>query len=123
MLKVIAPVSVALVAFVSVFALAQKGKDAPASVTLSAETVKRLQEKAKDARIARLEAEKLDIELRLGQINLERISEQVKKSQEASDREFVAVCEKAGIPASDVGNYEGSENEKGEFVLKRKATK
>lgn len=124
MLKVMAPVSAVLVVAGSLYAFAvEKGKAPPESVTLSAATVKVLQEKAKDARIDRLEAEKLAVDLRLAQIQLEKISEQVKKSQEASDKEFIAVCEKAGIPASEVGNYEGGENEKGEFVLKKKAAR
>lgn len=98
-------------------------KKGPESVTLPAASVKVLQEKAKDARIARLEAEKLSRELELGKVQLEKLVEQANKSQEASDKEFIAACEKAGIPASEVNNYEGSENEKGEFVLKRKKAK
>ena len=98
-------------------------KKGPESVALPASSVKVLQEKAKDARIARLEAEKLQREMELGKVQLEKLIEQANKTQGASDKEFVAVCEKAGIPASEVGNYEGSENEKGEFVLKRRAAR
>lgn len=98
-----------------------KGKaNVPESVTLDASTVKTLQEKAKDAKLARLEAEKLARDLELGKTTLEKLMEEAKKTQEASDTAFIAECEKVGIPRSEVNNYEGAENEKGEFVLKRK---
>ena len=106
---------------VTVWAADTKPKGAPESVILPPATVKTLQDKAKDARIARLEAEKLSRELELGKAQLEKLIEEAKKTQGESERAFVAACSQAGIPASDVNNYEGAENEKGEFVLKRKA--
>lgn len=101
---------------------AEKGKAPPESATFSPAVVKTLQDKAKDARIARLEAEKLAREMELGKLQLEKLAEKAKETQESSDKAFIAACEKAGIPSSEVNNYEGSENAKGEFVLKRKAT-
>ena len=107
---------------VSLNALAgDKGKSLPESATLSPSVVKSLQDKVKDARIARLEAQKLSRDLELGKLQLEKLVEKAKETQTASDQAFVAACEKAGIPGSEVNNYEGGENEKGEFVLKRKA--
>lgn len=102
---------------------AEKAKVPPETVTLPAATVKSLQDKGKDARLARLEAEKLQRDIELGKMQLEKLIEEAKKTQEESDKAFIAACEKAGIPASEVNNYEGKENEKGEFVLKRKAAK
>lgn len=97
-----------------------KPKAAPAEVTLTADTVRNLQDGAKDARIAQLEYENLAREIKLAEARLKDLLEAAKKAQEASNVAFRAACVKAGIPASEVDQYEGTAQPDGSLTLKRK---
>lgn len=103
--------------------IAADAKKAPESVTLSAETVKELQNGAKDARIAQLEYENLAREIKLAEARLKDLQTAAKTAQDTANGAFRAACIKAGIPASDVEQYEGSPGADGTLTLKRKATK
>lgn len=103
--------------------IAADAKKAPESVTLSAETVKELQNGAKDARIAQLEYENLAREIKLAEARLKDLLDKAKAAQDASNSAFRAACIKAGIPASEVELYEGTPSENGALTLKRKAAK
>ena len=96
-------------------------KKAPESVTISADAVRSLQDAAKDARIAQLEAENLNREIQLAQARLKDLVETAKRAQDASNAAFIRACVKAGIPADDVPQYEGTPQADGSLVLKRKA--
>lgn len=98
-----------------------KPKAPPAEVTLTADTVRGLQDGAKDARIAQLEYENLAREIKLAEARLKDLLEAAKKTQEASNAAFRAACVKAGIPASEVDQYEGTAQADGSLLLKRKA--
>ena len=98
-------------------------KKAPESVTLSADVVKELQNGAKDARIAQLEYENLAREIKLAEARLKDLQTAAKTAQDTANGAFRAACIKAGIPASDVEQYEGSPGADGTLTLKRKAAK
>lgn len=97
-----------------------KPKAPPAEITLSAAAVKELQDGAKDARIAQLEYENLAREIKLAEARLKDLLEAAKKAQENSNAAFRAACVKAGIPANEVDQYEGTAQPDGSLVLKRK---
>lgn len=97
-----------------------KPKAPPAEVTLTADTVRNLQDGAKDARIAQLEYENLAREIKLAEARLKDLLEAAKKAQENSNAAFRAACVKAGIPASEVDQYEGTAQPDGSLTLKRK---
>lgn len=98
-----------------------KPKAPPAEVTLPAGAVKELQDGAKDARIAQLEYENLAREIKLAEARLKDLLEAAKRAQDASNAAFRAACVKAGIPASEVDQYEGTAQADGSLSLKRKA--
>lgn len=95
-------------------------KKAPESVTLAADTVRNLQDGAKDARIAQLEYENLAREIKLAEARLKDLLDAAKKAQDSSNAAFRAACVKAGIPASEVDQYEGTAQADGSLLLKRK---
>jgi len=97
-----------------------KPKAPPAEVTLAADTVRNLQDGAKDARIAQLEYENLAREIKLAEARLKDLLDAAKKAQDASNAAFRAACVKAGIPASEVDQYEGTGQPDGSLLLKRK---
>lgn len=97
-----------------------KPKAPPAEVTLAADTVRNLQDGAKDARIAQLEYENLAREIKLAEARLKDLLDAAKKAQDASNAAFRAACVEAGIPASDVDQYEGTAQPDGSLLLKRK---
>ena len=98
-----------------------KPKAPPAEVTLAADTVRNLQDGAKDARIAQLEYENLAREIKLAEARLKDLLDAAKKAQDSSNAAFRAACVKAGIPASEVDQYEGTAQADGSLLLKRKA--
>lgn len=98
-----------------------KPKTPPAEITLPAATVKELQDGAKDARIAQLEYENLAREIKLAEARLKDLLDAAKKAQDSSNAAFRAACVKAGIPASEVDQYEGTAQSDGSLLLKRKA--
>lgn len=122
---VIALLVACIVTACSIVALGDDPKDKPkappAEVTLAAATVKELQDNAKDARIAQLEYENLAREIQLAQARLEKLKETAQKAQDSSNAAFRAACVKAGIPASEVDQYEGTAQADGSLLLKRKA--
>jgi len=97
-----------------------KPKAPPAEVTLAADTVRNLQDGAKDARIAQLEYENLAREIKLAEARLKDLLDAAKKAQEASNAAFRAACVKAGIPTNEVDQYEGTAQPDGSLTLKRK---
>ena len=97
-----------------------KPKTPPAEVTLAADTVRNLQDGAKDARIAQLEYENLAREIKLAEARLKDLLDAAKKAQDSSNAAFRAACVKAGIPASEVDQYEGTAQADGSLLLKRK---
>lgn len=111
-----------LMAALTGVAHAEDKKDAkpPESVTLSADVVKGLQDGAKDARIADLEAQNLAREIELAKGRLKDLQDVAKKAQDASNAAFRAALIKAGVPAGDVDLYEGSPSADGSLTLKRK---
>lgn len=110
-----------LMAALTGVARAEDKKDkAPESVTLSADVVKGLQDGAKDARIADLEAQNLAREIELAKGRLKDLQDVAKKAQDASNAAFRAALIKAGVPAGDVDLYEGSPSADGSLTLKRK---
>lgn len=97
-----------------------KSKAPPAEVTLAADTVRNLQDGAKDARIAQLEYENLAREIKLAEARLKDLLDAAKRAQDSSNAAFRAACVKAGIPASEVDQYEGTAQPDGSLTLKRK---
>lgn len=101
-------------------AVAEK-KAPPAEVTIPADVTLKLRDAAQQAALKQKEAENLILRIQLAQVELEKLKTEASRLQADANAVYSAAAVKAGVPASDVGEYEGTTNDKGEMVLKRKA--
>jgi TolA-binding protein len=101
---------------------AAKPKEAPVEAILDAATVKTLLDKAKDARIAQLEINNLQLQIEKAQQQLKELSERAEKLQDESKAAYQRAAIKAGIPGDELENYVSEPQQSdGTIKLKRKA--
>lgn len=100
--------------------VAKSAKEAPAEVTLPADVVKTLLDKAKDVRIAQLEANTLQLQIEKAQQQLKELTEKAEKLADESKAAYQRAAIKAGIPVADLEQYEGQQQPDGSLKLRRK---
>lgn len=95
-------------------------KEAPAEATIPAEEVKKLQAAADAAKMARLEAENLALQIERAQGQLKQLQEAFEKARDESNAAFNRAAIKAGIPGAEVTNYEGKLQADGSLKLTKR---
>ena len=100
--------------------VAVEKKEPPAEVVLTAEAVKELTAKVKDAELARLAAENLTLKIQQAQEQLKKLTEDAQKAASESQAAYQRAAIKAGIPGDQIEQYQGEAQPNGTLVLRRR---
>ena len=95
-------------------------KEPPAEVVLTAEAVKELTAKVKDAELARLAAENLTLKIQQAQEQLKKLTEDAQRAASESQAAYQRAAIKAGIPGDQIEQYQGEAQPNGTLVLRRR---
>lgn len=97
-------------------------KKAPATAIIPKEDVQAIESLRKDAQLAQLQVENLQLKIQQAQTELAKLQEAQKKAEGAIQTAVTAAATKVGIPTSQLVEYEVTNGIDGAWILKKKAT-